>query len=251
MAKWIWLLFFHVIIAEPYERFVSLGNCCVTRIQINHHLSQRFDRPASSFGGGQLFDWLIIHDYRLFSQALENELTDLFELPDLVVDKLVKNVKYKMTWNHLFSKNEKGVCPDNILELEYPLKKQKIDYLIEKFKDLRRYRTLYILAFPFDETQKNVTEPTPEVLARLIQALEKLRGNDNFTLLYCPLKERFEAFEKLCIRQMDNPINGKSPSEGDYEKWDRMLLEFPFTLEKAVEDNSCMDNTKVVPLPYI
>ena len=46
----------------PYERFVSLGNVCATRTQINEHLKKRFGLDPYVFGGGQIFDWLIIRD---------------------------------------------------------------------------------------------------------------------------------------------------------------------------------------------
>lgn len=71
------------VVEMPYERFIALGNCCVTRYQINNHLSKRFDKDIHSFGGGQLFDWLIIHDYNKFAEALENNLSDFFERSNL------------------------------------------------------------------------------------------------------------------------------------------------------------------------
>ena len=58
----------------PYERFIGLGNCCATRSHINRHLSQRFSLDAHLFGGGQLFDWLIIEDYNKLAEAIENDL---------------------------------------------------------------------------------------------------------------------------------------------------------------------------------
>ncbi len=248
MIKFVFFLIlsFQSIRAEAYERFVGLGSSCVTRTQINHHLSQRFQRPANSFGGGQLFDWVIIHDYNLFSQAIENDLADLFERSDLIVGANVRNKKYKMTWSHLFSKNEKEVCPENILELEYETKKQKIEYLIGKFKGLRDYRTLYIIAYPYDETQSNTVEPDPFVLVRVSKALEKLRGNQNFSLLYCPLKQRFNDFNNIFVRQVDNPIDAVPIWVGDYNKWDKILKEFPFAIEKSEPDSSHMDNSKFV-----
>lgn len=104
----------------------------MTRTQINHHLNKRFGRDPHSFGGGQLFDWLVIHDYKQLCLALENNLLDIFEKKDLIFDHLkemieIKNIKDNMTWNHLFTKNsDKKTYEKNIIKLEYPEKKQKI-----------------------------------------------------------------------------------------------------------------------------
>lgn len=190
----------------PYERFVGLGDCCLTRFQINHHLSTRFQMPPNSFGGAQVFDWMVIHDYNKLVEALENNLEDLLEREDLEVGPswersyLVKNIKYQMTWNHLFTLSLPDAMP-SILEEEYPVKKQKIDYLVNKFRELKNYRTLYIVAYPFHgHGRLGTEEPDFEVILNLRNALAKIRGNDDFSLLYCPLDKRFEEYENIFVR---------------------------------------------------
>ena len=152
--------------SEPFERFVGLGSCCVTRTQINRHLTTRFGtQDLSIFGGGQLFDWLIIYDYRKLAEAIENNLSDLFDRSDLIVEgkeyPVVKNHKYLMTRNHLFTRNPDQTLPANVLELEYDSRKQKINYLSKKFRDLRNFRTLYIIAFPYRAAKNRTVASHP------------------------------------------------------------------------------------------
>lgn len=232
---------------QPYQRFVSLGNCCITRTQINHHLRKRFGKDAHSFGGGQLFDWLVIHDYNQLCVALENNLLDIFEKKDLIFDNFcfpkkleIRNIKYNMTWNHLFAKNSDKTYQNNIIDLEYDLKKQKIDYLSNKFKELKNYRTLYILAYPFiDNKPLNTNKPNKETLIRLSKAIEKIRVNKNFDLLFCPLKCNFQSFDNILIRVIYNATNNPAV-EGDYDCWNNLLNQFPF--EPPLENILLNDN---------
>ncbi len=231
----------------PYERFVGLGNCCISRFQINNHLSKRFGKPANDFGGGQLFDWLVIHDYDKFCEVLENNLVDLMEKSDLVPtaswdNVYIKNIKYQITWNHLFTRLMPNFTPEGhaavqtVLDNEYEVKKQKIDYLIKKFKELGRYRTLYIIGYPFIDTGRfNTIEPTIQTLTRLSHALEKIRGNKNFMILYCPLQKKFDDFDNIVIKEI---VSGPSVTdyEGDYECWGAILNTFPFYVEKSDSD---------------
>lgn len=230
----------------PYERFVGLGNCCVTKRQIINHLQERFGKDNKTYGGGQLFDWLIIHDYNKLSKALENNLSDIFERSDLVFDRegfgnsypCIRNIKYDMTWNHLFTRLENHSLPPNILDLEYDIKKQKIDYLSEKFKNLKHYRTLYIVAYPFiGSGTLRTTEPDKNTLIRLRNALLQLRGNNNFTLLFCPLRQKFREFENVLIRTI---VNSKDlpPYKGDFNCWNQMLSQFPYSLDHSEEESS-------------
>jgi hypothetical protein len=235
----------------PYERFVSLGNCCATRTQINHHLSHRFGLDSSAFGGGQLFDWIVIHDYNKFASALENNLMDFFEKRDLLlvprVDihyPSVMNLKYWITWNHLFTRRSDASIDFNIIEKEFHLKKVKINYLSQKFKALKNYRTLYILAYPFaDNLLVETIEPDRDTIIRLRNALLHLRGNANFTLLFCPLVKRFENFENVLIIPIINPP-GVAPNVGDYNYWNQMLNYFPFSLKKLEFDMTKNDQIK-------
>jgi hypothetical protein len=227
----------------PYERFIGIGNTCMTRFQINSHLSQRFNKAAHEFGGGQLFDWLVIHDYNKFAEALENGLVDILECNDLILEQaawntkrtVVRNVKYNMTWSHLFTREKDESIVKDIFDIEYDIKKAKIDYLTKKFKNLKNYRTLYIISYSFFISPKitKVIEPTKQTLIRVRNALRKLRGNNNFTLLFCPLEKKIEDFENICVRQY----------KSDTESWNFILSKFPFTLDKIEVDESHLDNT--------
>lgn len=230
---------------KPYERLISLGNCCVTRTQINHHLISRFAVSLDRFGGGQLFDWLVIHDYNKLSEAIKNNLIDLFEKSDLQVVKMsksynVRNLKYHMTWNHLFTRISKTQIRSDIIELEYELRKQKIDYLSGKFRSLGQYRTLYIVTYPFiDAGPLGTIEPNLETLVRLRNSLTQIRGNQNFTLLFCPLVKKFEDFENIQVRTI--PAANVLPWEGDYIFWNAFLSQYPITIdpitiEKTLEE---------------
>ncbi len=227
----------------PYERFISLGNCCVTRTQINHHLSVQFNQPAYIFGGGQLFDWLVIHDYHKMADAIDNHLVDLLEKSDLEPtlrwgNVYIKNLKYQMTWNHLFSRPYGNFTMYDILEQEYAIKKQKIDYLVQKFKDLSNYRTLYIIGYPFISPGRLGTEePDLNTLLHLRSALENIRGNNNFSLLLCALEKNTEDFENIYIRQI---ISGPNDVDyiGNHQSWHNMFQEFPFSLEKSEVDGN-------------
>lgn len=225
---------------EPFERFVGLGDCCVVRRQINRHLTSRFEeKDLQVFGGGQLFDWLYIHDYRKLAEAIENDLLDLFERSDLrVIYKSVTNVKYSMTWSHLFTKNQDKWVPRNVIDLEYDIRKEKINYLSEKFRLLRNYRTLYIIAHPY-VNNLTMIEPTQKVLIRLNNALIKMRGNSNFAILFCPINKRFDSFLNIFVRQIYN--GNASPSMGNDECWEKILSEFPYKKEEFCIDERQRD----------
>jgi hypothetical protein len=233
-----------------FERFVGIGNCCITRFQIDFHLKERFKiKDTSLYGGGQLFDWLVIHNYAKFATALENNLSGVFELADLLVGpswtanyRCVKNINYEMTWNHLFTRQGNNV-PDNILDLEYDARKQKIDYLIKKFKTLNQYRTLYILAYPFTGNgDMGTIEPDLVTVIRIRNALEQLRGNNNFTLLFASLQNRSQ--EDLPNIHFRTIVKGSKPAyEGDFNCWNTLLSEYPFRIDQVASDTTEIDNT--------
>lgn len=233
----------------PYERFIGLGSCCVTRTQINHHLSKKFDKPISEFGGGQVFDWVIISDYNKLAEAIKYQLSDLFEKSDLAPSRYfetphiyIKNIKYDMLWIHLFIRSNPTVDMQDLLDNTYLAKKQKIDYLVQKFKDLSEYRTLYIIAYPYEGDRLRLAiEPDLETLIHLKTALEELRGNANFSILFCPLEKKFDDFENIYVREI---INGPGIHDyvGNYNHWDKLLSEFPFTLKKCDVDSQNWTN---------
>ena len=236
------------IASLPYERFVGMGSCCLTRFQIDRYLSKKFNLPSHSFGGGQLLDWVAIADYQLLSQAIENHLNDFFEYPDLAyglkVDgyprDVVYNSKYRIYWEHLFTRisDEHLVC--NVLQMEYPIRKEKIDYLSQKFRDLKNYRTLYIISDPYEKTLENALDLS--TLIRLRDALAIMRGNQNFSLLFCPLNQFFGDFENIFVRQIQI-VENQPVHQGDDKCWDRILKEFQFKIKQPEVDPTNMDKS--------
>lgn len=214
---------------EPFERFIGLGNSCRSRIQINMHFNKRLINIKSYTGGGQLFDWLIIHDYNLLSQAIENNLSDLLERDDMRLD---HNLKYKMSWWHLFSRNENHLVTQEIIDNEFHLKKEKIDYLANKFKQLGNYKTLYIITYPWDKDGSlNCSEPDKPTLERLKNALINIRQNDNFSILFCTTAPKFDDFDNIYVRQV--------PSDKyTTDCLNEILFEFPFKINQAINEKS-------------
>ena len=79
---------------------------------------------------------------------------------------------------------------------------------------------------------------TQSALIHVRDALEQMRGNRNFTLLFCPLEEvteNFEEVENILIRSIQ-----LISVEDDL--WNEMLYEFPFTLEK-LESGNALDHS--------
>ncbi len=192
---------------------------------------------------------MIIHDYDKLAETIENNLVDFFERSDLVLYigwegpscPYVKNVKNNITWRHLFTRRGDGSIAENFLDLEYEIKKKKVDYLAEKFRLLKNYRTLYVIAYPFIGAGILETiEPSKKSLIRLYRALSKLRGNSNFKILFCQLEPKFKELEKIRVRKI---VSSHPFFLGDHESWHRVLSEFPYTLDKLEFDNSELDNT--------
>ena len=127
-----------------------------------------------------------------------------------------------MTWNHLFTRMQGNAMDPNIIDLEYGIRKEKLDYLAQKFRDLSNYRTLYILAYPEPSNELETIEPNLITLIRLRNAITKIRGNANFDLLYCSLYKKFDDFDNLMNRVIVNPEGGYF-FEGDYECWHRYV----------------------------
>ena len=208
------------------------------------------------FGGGQLFDWVKVGDYNLLAQAFENKLLNFFEKQDLdygvaptTPHYSVYNKTNTVYWFHLFSRDCYDNLNENVIELEYQSKKQKIDYLVEKFKKLKKYRTLYILA-ELDPRFFLSSIDCKNMLIRIRNGLEKLRGNRNFSLLFCSRFSSFEIeignFENIYIKTLSYDLTENlSIYMGirDSSRWDPILFEFPFTIEKIKRDHTGIDST--------
>ena len=108
----------------------------------------------------------------------------------------------------------------------FPLKKQKMDYLAQKFRELALYRTLYIIAFPHHyDGCDGMSEPDRNTLNSLYHSIEKMRGNDNFVILYLPHRKKFESSNNIIVYQM--PSVGRVDG-GNTSKWHKVLSKFPF-----------------------
>lgn len=190
-----------------------------------------------------MFDWLFIHNYEKLAEAIENNLEDHFAQSDLKIIRefnhvhCVKNMKYDMTWIHLFSRPFGIFLPDNTIDKEYNIREQKIHYLSDKFRKLANYRTLYIISQPYINWQKiGMLEPDQSVLIHLRDALIQMRGNDSFDLLYCPLQKKFDETDHIYIRQIRSTMKPRD----DFNCWDEILSAFPFEPEpnaKIQDDN--------------
>ena len=157
---------------------------------------------------------------------------------------IVKNVKYKMLWAHLFSRNKDEKITLQSLNDQFVDREQKIKYLSEKFRSLREYRTLYIIAYPFRKGEKpSYIPPDKKTLKRLYGALEKMRGNSNFSILYCTLEKKFSDFSKVYVRTILSKENAEHHWFGDDASWDKALFEFPFSADKLTRSANVLENT--------
>lgn len=77
-------------------------------------------------------------------------------------------------------------------------------------------------------------EPDFQTILRLRDALTTLRGNTNFTLLYCPLEKTFEDTENILVRTVITEPGWEHI--GKYDFWFNLLSEFPYSLEKIEQD---------------
>jgi hypothetical protein len=69
-----------------------------------------------------------------------------------------------------------------------------------------------------------------------------MRVNRVFHPFFCSLDNRMSDFEGIYNRAIINPVNGNR-WQGDYDCWDKLLSEFPFTLDKEEVDKSGLDNS--------
>jgi hypothetical protein len=226
---------------DSYERVISLGHNCIVRNQLNLFFKSFEDEGKRILRGGQLFDWLMIHDLKLMTDCINRKFVDIFDKVDLSIEdapwckdyKTVRNHKYKMTWNHLYDHENVALYPSKVSEgtplldeeifsQTYTAKREKIQCLSEKFKDAKNQKTLYILAYTGADT---TVEASFDEVKNLRDSLINIRDGDmNFTLLYVPLLKRFEGTENIIVEE--SPYTGEHWWWGNSENWTRILSDF-------------------------
>lgn len=229
---------------EPYERFVSLGNRCTTKLQIYRHLinhyvdstltepmlAKKISEEKKLFGGNHLFDWVFTNNYEKVQEALSKDFKNFFSKKNLKPGSHVIDNAYNIGWNHLFKKikqsSNQAIVTQEIIDDEYEDKKKKVDYLIEKFKDLKNYRTIYIIS---NTLFKKPLEDSD--LLKLFNSLEKFRGNNNFSLLYLDQANEEKDITPYIFKR--KIVHDKSTIwKGDSESWEKALKEFPSSIKE-------------------
>ncbi len=221
---------------RPFERVISLGHACLTKVQINTYFCPDRHHFQTKPGHSDLFDWMFIYDYDLLADALENGLKDFFEKEDFIKTdfierKAVFNQKYNMQWNHLFDKRMNAYsevhttnCEDYVsLEFfndAYEKTREKIDYLKSKFIEAKDKKTLYVIYHPN-------CGPALETLLRIRNALIDIRNGDmHFVLLFVPHSKTYEGIENIVVREALN--SGAGSEAGNPIRWKEILDEFNF-----------------------
>jgi len=222
-----------------FERVITLGDDCATKKQINEYFSPHIHWRNTKTGHSDLFDWMIINDYNLLADALSLHLIDFFERQDFVDGKdnrwkMLINKKYNMCWNHLFDKEYEGYWVvdqlGNLLEegidMVFPMIKEKINHLKNKFIQAKEKNTLYVL----NEKYSSVTK---ETLYHLRDSLVCIReGNRDFSILFVTKEKSFDDFENIFVRESVKTITTWGPWDGgDNERWRTILGELKFTSE--------------------
>lgn len=216
---------------DNYEKIISLGSACVTKIQINLYFNPGENPKNNKSGDSYPFDWLHINDYDLFADAI-NE--DFFKLEDfstetiLTGESAIINTKYNMLWNHVFDDmNILRKIDDTYLKENFHLLKNKINYLTERFHLAKNFKTLYIISDVDYDPKQFKNKPTFENLIKLRDSLVKYRNNNNFTLLYIGINTNFESFENIIIWKNIYPYGSIFDKTVNVD-WKNILDKFKF-----------------------
>ncbi len=193
-----------------YDAIVGLGPNCTAKSAINQYCSKKSaeleitDTDKITFGSYP-FDWMCILNYRKLIENLHMNFLGFFKKESLSllahdydgkVYKSVYDSSNEMLWNHLFSKPDDYETTPEIFESEYAEKSEKISYLLEKFKNLKEKRTLYVIVSPAFSA---------DLLLELVSALKSYRQeNTNFTLLCFHQSAQEYDLENLSVRHLDS-----------------------------------------------
>ncbi|MBA4249817.1 MAG: hypothetical protein C0432_04880 [Candidatus Puniceispirillum sp.] len=209
-----------------FERVIGLGSDCATKRGINLFFTPSQPWLKTKKGHSDLFDWLIIKDYRLLADAFFRNLDDFFELQDFIFPGTPINSKYNMDWCHLGHKLDNNgdwnrqettmKTHDDFIRL-FDDTKNKIEYLKKKFINSQDKNAIYIIT----EDKRWNKEIDLSTLIYLRDSITHIRnGNKNFCLVLSSENPKFESFENILV------IHSLSPWNGNYVN---ILSNFKFT----------------------
>jgi len=224
------------VIPNSYQKITGLGNWCTTKGNINLYFNKESNWRHTKKGHGDLFDWMFMLDYSKLVKALENNLEDILDIKNIEILTAPHDLnslydsKYSMIWNHLFDlygvSTRFNVNRDNLKEVLLEVK-SKINYLKNKFISLKEYKTLYVISFDEHTWWKyphHAIEPSLEVLVEVRNALSKLRGNSNFTLLYMTSSSSSSSSSSIKYNDFENIIVRKNV-DGHYLEQNNVIHE--------------------------
>lgn len=241
---------------EAFDRWVSIGNNCMAKYQINRYISRKFfgldensalkahqmtqgpfrNRLRDINGGNLLFDWVYIEDYNKVCNLLESGLN--YNLPEESMERFapdedgpraVRCNASGIHWVHLFSdRNSLADWTEQLPDL-----RPKIDHMRKEFLKLRDYSTLYVLASNHEGFENT------EFPEKIHHALATLRhGSDRkFKLLICTPGATPRNQGDIIVRPF--LPGGGAPWFGDAESWDRAFSDFALSMESRL--NSTLD----------
>ncbi len=229
-----------------FQRWVSVGNYCLPKFQINRHIARTWfglaenstarahnllkELPESETravnGGALLLDWCVVEHYdRLI--ALMDDGLDYAIRADAAeelreADGAISAIRCRragLSWPHLFDETESL----RDWHGQLPAVNAKLAHLAEGFRGLRRYRTLYMMAGSPDQAASDLPDRFCAALARLRGA-----GAAEFRLLIClPAPHAFADRGRLLFRSYDpRPDVAAYPYLGNAASWDTVFAEF-------------------------
>lgn len=243
-----------------FERWVSLGNFCLTKYQINRYIARNyFDLKTNSTleadklikilprdevhavnGGNLFFDWVVTYnyqkvvdllrsgfDYSLQCETLEEQVGDGGKIENIIC------TKAGVKWVHLFSR-ENGLRD---WREQVPQLRPKVAHLVSGFKELSHHTTLYIMSV-------SLKFVNGKLLDDIVAAIEALRGEGarDFRVLCCILdNEPPEDRGKIFFRRYDNTLDfPKYPHLGNAASWEAAFADFKLTPRGKTVDGKAL-----------
>lgn len=187
--------------SKPFERVVTLGDCCMPKKQVNLYFSAKFpNHSVDEFtGGSYLFDWVLTWNLKALAQGIENNFANIAENFSVPSNTITDGAG--VGYLHILPGKEwKHTQADlQILPMD------KITYLRNKTQQaiLSPLKTLFIFSI------KN-TRTTPQDVMRLHEALKAVRKNQSFQLV-CTMESCIPQHSEIMFYQL-------APCDG-YKKW--------------------------------
>lgn len=208
-----------------FKRVITLGDCCMPKMQIDGYFANR-PNPKAITGGGYLFDWCVPANLGLLADAIDAGLTDILTADTPVVPTPWEkdgfapySEKYDVRFNHLFDKSEKvkhraaeagegrELLSDAVYAANYAEVESKVDHLKSKLQNTRE-RTLYVIqgVTPYFGRELSKKEHfTHANVQKLQSALRKMRGNSDFTLVVMDMTADSDIHEDTGIVHVKMP----------------------------------------------